>query len=84
MKYYLFQETNFALVWTVDPAHPDLLQPYLALSCDSSQSIEEYFEGMTSSWANPIRANEAYKYRDFKMKSDSLDEIIEYAALESL
>ena len=84
MKYYLFQENNFALVWTVNPAHSDLLQPYLALSCDPSVSIEDYFEDMKLCWSNGMRVNEVYKYSDFKMQSDSLDEIISYAALERL
>lgn len=84
MKYYLFQDNDLALVWTVDPAHSDLLQPYLALSCDSSQSIEEYFEDMKNCWANGMRVNEVYKYSDFIMQSDSLDEIIAYAAFERL
>lgn len=84
MKYYLFQDNDLALVWTVDPAHSELLQPYLALSCDSSQSIEEYFEDMKNCWANGMRVNEVYKYSDFIMQSDSLDEIIAYASLERL
>lgn len=84
MKYYLFQENNSALVWMIDPAHPDLLRPYLALSCDPLHSIEDYFEYIKNRWVNGMHVDDVYKYSDFVIKSDSLDEIIAYAALERL
>ena len=84
-KYYLFQAGGNAMVYTGMPDKPGFLIPYKALCCDESfESIEKYFNAVLSSWKNGMDINVLSKYTDFKMESDSLDEIIEHAVLNAL
>lgn len=69
-----------------DPDNPNLvIRPYLALSHGKSyNSIEHYFECMKGYWTNGLDITDLSAYSDFKMKSDSLDELIEQATFNIL
>ena len=84
MKYYLFQDrSNNTIIFMADPDKQNLIiRPYLALSHGKSyNSIEHYSECMREYWKYGLDITDLSAYSDFKMKSDSLDELIEQAAL---
>lgn len=85
MKYYLFQKNGNTIIFIDDLNKPDRIFPYKALSHNRNySSIEKYFKTIEEYWVSGLDINELLTYNDFKMKSDSLDEIIECATLEAL
>ena len=61
-----------------DPDKPNLIiRPYLALSHGKSyNSIEHYSECMKEYWKYGLDITDLSAYSDFKMKSDSLNEVL--------
>lgn len=84
MKYYLFQTPENAVVWKTIPRKPDIIVPSIVLKCSWNKTPEQHLRNMLAWYSDGINVSEISSYDDFKMESDSLDKIIEYAALESL